>query len=197
MSIYKRKSNIVLNIISIIISTLLIAGIAAIIYYNFSEIKDAYDDYTSTTFYIKHKGIKYENSNDTEVILLNTEDTLKFYIIGVENCTITVTPNVTEEKDFFYSVGYDIFALSQRDFTDVFISEDSVQNGCLTLDCSKLKSLESILSQKHNNINVNQIKVIDGTNIPFLLTFSNEKTSISFQLGYEVHVSLSDTAIVF
>jgi hypothetical protein len=181
-----NKQNTVVKVITYIIVLLLLAGaVGAIV--KFTGIVDKIREATDTSFHIVIDDTSYTGSDNN--IKLQSEGQSKFEIKNGGECSVKVLPNVTKDNDFSYTAdGVEHSYLETDGLTSVFFSNDCIYGDYFILKYDKDFTLESILSQLYNGVEI----VLSENNLsaPYVLVVTSESgESISFNLCLNIPVT--------
>lgn len=185
----QSKSKSALSFVLIFLVIVLAVGLV----FRFTNAGDKIKDLTNLAFRVEYNGENYTGQDN--MILLPTQGQVQFKVKGAESYKVKITPNVTEETNFTYNVGDDVYSFSQADISKVFLTGNYIQNGNLILTCSESYALESVLSKLHGGA---EITLNGSLEYPYLLTFTDgDGKTITFALGQFLTVTLSPDHIVF
>ena len=187
----RKKSKLVKILVWLFFLLLLVGGIGAI--FHFSGIgKDDITDIVKPVFRIEYNGKSYQGDNN--VFTLPKSGQARFVVKNCENCSIKVFPNVTEERDFTFTVYGQEHKYSEiKDLTTAFIKSNNLYSDGVALDCDQKYDLSSVLNRLYDGAEVTTVPYGDYL---YRLVFTSDKNeTISFLFGVDLKVTLSETAI--
>lgn len=187
----KRKSifgRIVLAVIVLLLLALLIGALC-----KFTRVGDYVKDLFDITFRVEYDGVNYKGNNNT--ISLPPNKQARFNVKGANGYKVAITPNVTAETDFTYTVDGVEHKYSETNLTSVFLSQENMQSGYFELNIIENYTIESVLSKLYDG----QTILIDvDLSTPYLLTITSDESKVQFVIGLGVKgVSLDIDRIVF
>lgn len=187
------KSKIVKGLSVLILIALLIGAIIAILH--FAGIgKDDIKDVFKPEFRVECNGVTYKGADNT--LILPHTGKLKFDVKCSNGYKIKVTPNVTPETDFTYTVaGYE-YPYSEEDLTGYIVAGEDIYNECFYIDCTQDYTLKGVLSRIWGGADI----TLNGEcEFPYKLTVtsdSGEDISISLY-PYGLSVALTPDHVIF
>lgn len=188
---YGKEKSMIRSLITLIISLLVIALAVGLIL-KYTTVGDKVNDLINPTFRVEYDGKEY--SDGTNEIFLPSTGQATFKVRGVDNYKVRVTPNTTQETDFTYEIGNEVYTFSRTDLTSYFVTNESLKDGYFTIDCTQELSLDSVLSKIHGNA---EVKFTCDIVHPYLLTFTSGESSVSFTFGGVPSISLPKDNVVF
>ena len=185
----KRKSKLLSFIAVLIVLVLLTLGVGAIL--KFTRLGDDLTDLLDTSFRVEYNGISYTVKNNE--IYLPKGEQARFDVKSVNGYKVTITPNVTANTDFIYTVDGVDYKYSETNITKVFLSQDNMQIGYFKLNALDDYFLESVLSKTYEG---KTVFVYNDIASPYLLTVMANDTTISFVICLD-NIRLNPSTVVF
>lgn len=187
----KRKSGLSRFILAVVV--ILLLALAFGVLWKFTRIGDDITDLFDTTFRVEYNGVNYKGDNNK--ISLPKGEQARFDVKSVNGYKVVITPNVTADTDFIYTVDGVDYKFSETNFNAVFLSQDNMQSGYFTLNALDDYSIESVLSKVYEG----QTVLVDNYLAnPYLLTITSNDKTIQFVIGSAVtDVTLDCEHIVF
>lgn len=135
---------LVKTLAALILIVLLIGSIIAILH--FAGIgKDDIKDVFKPEFRVECNGVTYKGADNT--LILPQQGKLKFDVKCTNGYKLKVTPNVTAETDFTYTVaGYE-YPYSEEDLTGYIVAGEDIYDKCFYIDCFQDNTLNGVLSR--------------------------------------------------
>lgn len=187
----RRKSRLSRFIITVIVLLVLALAIGAIC--KFTQIDDKIVDLFDTTFRVEYNGVNYTGTDNK--IVLPKDKQARFVVKSVDGYKVAITPNVTADTDFVYTVDGVEHKYSETNFKTVFLSQDNMQSGYFTLNALDDYSLESVLSKVYEG---QTVVLYNRLANPYLLTITANGKTIQFIIGSAVTgVTLDCEHIIF
>lgn len=188
---YGKKKSALSSLFTFII-TLLVIILAVGVVFKYTKAGDKIKEWLNPAFCVEYDGEKYDGNNN--IIALPTSGQARFKVKGAESYKVILQPNVTPETDFTYEIGNTVYRYSQADLSKLFIGGDNVKAGDFYLNCLDNYSLESVLSKIHNGA---EIKLNGTVKNPYLLTFSADGKTITFEISPLPFLRLSEYNHIF
>lgn len=188
----KRKFRLSRFILAVVV-ILLLAMVFGLIC-KFTQIDDKIVDLFDTTFRVEYNGVNYKGDNNK--ISLPKGEQARFNVKSVNGYKVVITPNVTADTDFVYTVDGVEHKYSETNFNTVFLSQDNMQSGYFTLNALDDYSIESVLSKVYEG----QTVLVDNVrDMPYLLTISFGESKVQFVIYTPItlDVTLDCDHIVF
>lgn len=169
----KRKT-VLKRIISAVLVLLLLALILGAIY-KFTDVGDIITDLLDKDFRVELDGLTYKG--DDNKITLRVNEQMRFIVKGANGYKVTITPNVTDETDFVYTVDGLVYRYSDINLSKVFLSQDNTQSGYFLLNALDDYTIESVLSKVYEGKTV----IVNNSLIyPYVLTITSKDKTIRF-----------------
>lgn len=187
-----KKSAVIKFIVAILFLTLIVGGVAAVL--KFTKLGDNLNDIINPVFRVEFNGISYTGSNNTFV--LPQEGRLKFDVKCTSSYKLKVTPNVTAETDFTYTVKGRIYNFGDEDLTGYIVADDDIYGECFYIDCTKDYTLKGVLSRIWGDAGI----TLNGdVQYPYKLTvISDSGEEVTILLSpYVLSVTLNPDHIIF
>lgn len=187
----KRKSRLSRFILAVVV-ILLLAMIFGLIC-KFTQIDDKIVDLFDTTFRVEYNGVNYKGDNNE--ISLPKGEQARFDVKSVNGYKVVITPNVTTDTDFIYTVDGVEHKYSETNISKVFLSQDNMQSGYFTLNALDDYSLENVLSKVYEG----QTVLVDNyLASPYALTITADGKTIQFVIvSAVIDITLDCEHIVF
>ena len=189
MSRRKSKlSRLLTGLFALLVLALVIGAIC-----KFTQVDDEIIDLFNPTFRVEFNGVDY--TGDNNIITLTPNEQARFDVKSINGYKISVTPNVTADTDFTYTVDGVLYKYSETNLAKAFLAEDNIQAGYFTLNVLRDYSLESVLSKVYEG----QTVLVDSNLVnPYLLTITSNEQKIQFVICIGVlDISFDCESIVF
>lgn len=186
-----KKKQVLSSVITVIVSLLVIVLAVGLIF-KYTKAGEKIEDLINPVFRVEYNNYKY--SDGLNAVDLPDEGYARFKVRGTEFYSIRVTSYVTPETDFTYEIGNTVYTFGKADFTKLFVSDSSIQDGYFLIDCSQDFSIESMLSKLHDGA---EIKLNGNAEFPYMITFSGKGKAVKFIFGGKRTFRLSDSNIIF
>lgn len=187
------KSKLAKALAAIVLLALLIGAVIALL--RFMGInKGDINDLVNPVFRVECNGVAYTGADNT--LELPQEGKLKFEVKCTNGYKLKVTPNVTAETDFTYTVaGYE-YPYSEEDLTGYVVADDDIYGDCFYIDCAKDNTLNGVLSRIWGGA---EITLNGDLPYPYKLTVTSDSgEDISILLSpYSLWLKLTPDNIVF
>lgn len=189
MSVKKKRG--LSSVITVIVSLLVIVLAVGLIF-KYTKAGEKIEDLINPAFRVEYNNYKY--SDGLNAVDLPDEGYARFKVRGTEFYSIRVTSYVTPETDFTYEIDNTVYTFGKADFTKLFVTDSSIQDGYFLIDCSQDFSIESMLSKLHDGA---EIKLNGNAEFPYMITFSGKGKAVKFIFGGKRTFRLSDSNIIF
>lgn len=189
----QNKSKLAKALTAIVVLALLVGAVIALLLFMGIKKQDI-NDLVNPVFRVECNGVTYTGADNT--LILPQEGKLKFDVKCTNGYKLKVTPNVTAETDFTYSVAGHEYPYSEEDLSGYVVADDDIYGDCFYIDCAKDNTVKSVLSRMWGGA---EITLNVELQYPYkLIVTSDSGEDISILLcPYKLCVTLTPDHVIF